>query len=50
MGNNNLVSEWKENFRLYQLTPSLLFGVILFLIFIYKALYHRIPRTSSLKE
>ena len=34
MGNNNLVSEWKKNFKLSQLITSLLFGGILFLIFI----------------
>jgi len=33
MGNNSVVSKWKENFRLSQPTPSRLFGGILFLIF-----------------
>ena len=32
MGNNSVVSEWKENFRLPQPTPRLFSGGILFLV------------------
>ena len=32
MGNSTMVSELKENFRLSQPTPSLIFGGILFLV------------------
>ena len=32
MGNNSVVSEWKENFRLPQPSPRLFSGDILFLV------------------
>ena len=32
MIDNNVFGEWKENFRLFQPTPTFSFGVILFLV------------------